>query len=153
MPRAPARNAVSSAASRSMGRKRATRAPAGAVAGPEPMELAALIGRHSHIDPDQVAAIIGVTKSQLAAALGIPADALYRASRAEAGKTQARLLDLITILSRLQPWAGGIRQALAWYQAQGIAALGDETAEALVRTGRADLVRAYLDGIAAGGHA
>jgi hypothetical protein len=53
----------------------------------------------------------------------------------------------------VEPWAGGRLQALAWYRGQSIPALGDQTAEALVKTGGADIVRSYLDGMAAGGYA
>jgi hypothetical protein len=46
-----------------------------------------------------------------------------------------------------------VQQALAWYRATPIPALGDLTAEAAVKAGHAAAVRTYLDGIAAGGHA
>jgi hypothetical protein len=105
------------------------------------------------IDADRLAATLSMTKADLAGTLGLPAEAFYRAERVEADKTQARLRELIEILNRVESWAGGSRQALAWYRGQGIASLGDETAEALVRTGRAGVVRAYLDQIAAGGFA
>ncbi len=64
-----------------------------------------------------------------------------------------RLREVIEILDRVEPWAGGLQQALAWFRGQGIAAFGDQTAEALVRSGRADALRSYLDGIAVGGYA
>lgn len=57
------------------------------------------------------------------------------------------------ILARIETWAGSKRAALAWFRSQPISALGDQTAEGLVRSGQADLVRAYLDAIAAGGYA
>ena len=44
-------------------------------------------------------------------------------------------------------------QALAWYRGRGIPALGDATAEALVRRDQAHVVRAWLDAYAAGAHA
>lgn len=105
------------------------------------------------IDPQTVARDLGITKSDLAATLGLPADALLRAERVRAEKTQARLGELIEILGRVEPWCGGKRAAFAWYRGQGIAALGDETAEALVKTNRAGHVRTYLNAIAAGSFA
>lgn len=57
------------------------------------------------------------------------------------------------IVNRITDWAGGRDQALAWYRSTPIPALGDQTAEAYVNTGRADLVRRYLDSIAEGGFA
>jgi hypothetical protein len=78
---------------------------------------------------------------------------MHRQSRASSPKTQTRLREMLEILTRVEPWAGGLPQALGWYRGQSIPSLGDQTAEALVRTGDADLVRAYLDGFAVGGYA
>ncbi|HOV04628.1 MAG TPA: XRE family transcriptional regulator [Hyphomicrobiales bacterium] len=105
------------------------------------------------IDVDAVSKELHLTKAMLAQAAGLSEETLQRFSRASAPKTQARLRDLLGILMRAAPFAGGLVQAFGWYRGQGIPALGDETAEALVRTGRADLVRRYLDTYAAGGYA
>jgi hypothetical protein len=105
------------------------------------------------IDPEALAEALALSKGQLAAMMGLPSDALYRQQRTQADKTQNRLRELIEILMRVEPWAGGRLQALAWYRGQSIPALGDQTAESLVKTGDADLLRSYLDGIAAGGYA
>lgn len=115
-------------------------------------EWSALAG-NGRIDPLQVARDLGVTKSDLAATLGLPADALMREERIRADKTQSRLAEFTEILHRIEPWAGGLRPAFAWYRSQGIAALGGETAEALVKTDRAGHVRTYLNAIAAGAFA
>ena len=66
---------------------------------------------------------------------------------------QARVTELIEIIARLEAWAGGRPQALAWYRGQPIAALDGRTAEALVKSGKAGLVRDYLDHLALGGFA
>lgn len=105
------------------------------------------------IDPHEIARDLGITKSDLAATLGLPADALLRAERVRAAKTQSRLAELLEILGRVEPWCGGRRAAFAWYRGQGIPALGDETAEAMVKTDRAGVVRTYLNAIAAGSFA
>lgn len=68
-------------------------------------------------------------------------------------KPPAPQTDETEIIERVKPWAGSAAAARKWYKSQMIPALGDQTAEALVRTGQADLVRRYLDGIAAGGFA
>jgi hypothetical protein len=60
---------------------------------------------------------------------------------------------MIEILTRVAPWAGGMPQAMGWYRGQSIPALGDQTAEALVKNDQAGLVRKYLDGVAAGSYA
>ena len=51
------------------------------------------------------------------------------------------------------PDAGGEPQAMAWYRAQPIAAFGDRTAEALVKEGKAAVVRDYLDFLSQGNFA
>jgi hypothetical protein len=105
------------------------------------------------VDVDRVADFFGMTKASLAETLGFANDTLQRFSRASAPKTQQRLREMLEILTRVEPWAGGMPQALGWYRGQGIPALGDQTAEALVKSDQAVLVRRYLDGLAAGSFA
>jgi hypothetical protein len=46
------------------------------------------------------------------------------------------------IINRILPWAGSVQQARVWYRSQPILAFGGQTAEDLVRAGRAeDLLR------------
>jgi hypothetical protein len=61
--------------------------------------------------------------------------------------------DMVEILNQVRPWAGSSQQAVTWYRSQPIAAFGDQTAEALVRAGRAKAVRRHLDHIRLGGYA
>jgi hypothetical protein len=105
------------------------------------------------VDVDAVAAELAVTKGALAQTLGFAEETLQRFSRRAAPKTQQRLREMLEILTRVEPWAGGMPQAIGWYRGQGIPALGDQTAEALVKTDQAGIVRTYLDGLAAGGYA
>lgn len=105
------------------------------------------------VDVDAVATELGMTKASLAQSLGFAEETLQRFSRVTAPKTQQRLRDMLEILTRVAPWAGGMAQAMGWYRGQGIPALGDHTAEALVRNDQASVVRAYLDGVAAGSYA
>jgi len=105
------------------------------------------------VDVDTVAAEFSVTKAALAQSLGFREETLQRFSRVSAQKTQQRLREMLEILTRVAPWAGGMAQALGWYRGQGIPALGDQTAEALVKNDQAGVVRAYLDGIATGAFA
>jgi hypothetical protein len=105
------------------------------------------------VDVDAVAAELGMTKASLAQTLGFAEETLQRFSRVTAPKTQQRLRDMLEILTRVSPWAGGMAQAMGWYRGQGIPALGDHTAEALVRNDQAAVVRSYLDGVAAGSYA
>ncbi len=105
------------------------------------------------VDVERTAEVFNMTKGQLAETVGLAADTLQKAARRNAPKTQARVTELIEIITRLEAWAGGRTQAMAWYRAQPIAALDGRTAEALVKSGKAGLVRDYLDHLALGGFA
>jgi DNA-binding phage protein len=105
------------------------------------------------MDLDSVTRIFGMTRGQLAETAGLARDTLQKAARRDAPKTRARLTEMLEIIGRVQAWAGGQPQAMAWYRAQPIAALDGRTAEALVKSGKATLVRDYLDHIATGGFA
>jgi uncharacterized protein (DUF2384 family) len=102
---------------------------------------------------DRVADAFGMSKTQLAFTLGLSRDSLYKAKRAQAGKTQTRAREMLEVIVRVMPWAGGQQQAMAWYRAQPMAAFGDRTAEALVKEGKASVVRDYLDFLAQGNFA
>jgi len=111
------------------------------------------IGADGGVALDRVAERLGLSKAQLAEMMGVRPETVYRGDRARARKTQARATELLEIVGRIADWAGGERQALAWYRAEPIAAFGGRTAEALVKDGRAGAVRDYLDHVATGGFA
>jgi hypothetical protein len=60
---------------------------------------------------------------------------------------------MLEIVSRIAAWAGGRRQAMAWYRAQPISAFGGRTAESLVKGGQARALHEYLDHLGTGGFA
>ena len=91
--------------------------------------------------------------NRIAFALGLSRDAVSKTARLKAPATQGRLRDVVEIIVRVLPWAGSVPQAFAWYRAQPLPSFGDQTAEDLVKEGRADVVRAYLARIAIGGYA
>lgn len=105
------------------------------------------------ITAERVADEFGMSKTQLAETAGLARETLYRADRSRALKTQGRLREMLEILSRIEDWAGGKEQAMAWYRAQPIPAFGDRTVESLVKDGKAAAVRDYLDYMALGGFA
>ena len=124
---------------------------------PEALKLPGLL-RSLLDDPgragiDRVANAFGMSKTQLATTLGLGRDSLYKAKRAASEKTQTRVREMLEVIVRVVPWAGGQPQAMAWYRAQPIAAFGDRTAEALVKEGKAAVVREYLDFLAQGNFA
>ena len=105
------------------------------------------------IQPARLVLRLRITRTELAAASGLSRDAVSKQSRVHARATQTRLRDMSEILARVLPWAGSVAQAFAWYRAQPIPAFGDQTAEDLVKEGRAEAVKAYLSRIAVGGYA
>jgi len=105
------------------------------------------------IDFDSITHGFGISKTQLAETAGLGRDVLQKAARRRAAKTQTRVREVLEIVARIETWAGGQAQAMAWYRSQPIPALDGRTAEALVKTGKASAVRDYLDHIAVGGFA
>jgi hypothetical protein len=112
-----------------------------------------LMDQHGVVAVGQVARVFGMSAAQVAASLGLPSEAVHKSARMASPKTQRRLRDMLEIVGRISDWAGGRNQAMAWYRSQPIPAFGDQTAEALVKAGKADAVRDYLDGLALGGFA
>jgi len=108
---------------------------------------------HGRVDVGRVADAFSMTKGQLAETAGLGAAALAKSARALAPRTQGRVTEMLEIINLVKEWAGGTRQAMAWYRAQHIPALDGRTAEALVKDGRAAAVRSYLDHLALGGYA
>lgn len=106
-----------------------------------------------HISVDRVAKRFGMSKLQLAETIGLKPETVYRAARLAAPKTQSRATEMLEIIGRIADWAGGEKQAMAWYRAEPIAAFGGRTAESLVKEGKASAVRDYLDHVATGGFA
>ncbi len=102
---------------------------------------------------DRVGKSFGLSKAQIAETAGISPETFYRPDRATAPKTQARLREMLEIVGRVESWAGGKDQAMAWYRAEPIAAFGGRTAEALVKDGKAGPLRDFLDHVALGGFA
>lgn len=102
---------------------------------------------------DRVTRRFGMSKSQLAETVGLRPESLHRLKRASAPKTQTRVTEMLEIVSRIAGWAGGEKQAMAWYRAEPISAFGGRTAESLVKDGKAAAVRDYFDHIAVGGFA
>ena len=115
--------------------------------------LNALLDPHGRAEIGDVADAFGMSKTQLATSLGLSRESLYKAKRADAAKVQTRVREMLEVLVRIIPWAGGQQQAMAWYRAQPIPAFGDRTAESLVKEGKAAVVRDYLDFVAQGNFA
>ena len=105
------------------------------------------------IDIGRVADTFRMTRPQLAETIGLATATVTKADRRSAPKTQARVTEMLEIIARVREWTGGEAQAMAWYRSQPLPALDGRTPEALVKSGRAGAVRAYLDHVALGGYA
>jgi len=103
---------------------------------------------------DRLVTAFQITKPELARVAGLSRDAVAnKGDSLKSRTTQARLHDLVEIINRIQPWAGSVVQAYAWYCAQSLPSFNNQIPAELVRQGRADAVKRYLDRIAVGGHA
>ena len=112
-----------------------------------------VLGRDGDIATDRLVLALRISKTELAAALGLSRDSVSRLARLKSRATQTRLRDVAEIINRALPWAGSVPQAFAWYRAQPLASFGDRTPEDLVKEGRAEAVKAYLSRLAVGGYA
>ena len=121
-------------------------------AGPD-MLVSKYMDRKGAIDVARVVNGLFISRDQLAKTAGLPTSTLSKLDRSRAARPQARLREMLEILARIEDWAGGEAQALAWYRSQPIPALNGRTAEALVQGGEAASVRSYLDHLALGGFA
>lgn len=113
--------------------------------------LAMFLEPNGFLSIDRVADRFGLSKLQFAETIGISRETLYRPARFKAPKTQARAAEMLEIVGRIADWAGGEKQALAWYRAEPLPAFGGRTAESLVKEGKAAALRDYLDHVATGG--
>lgn len=89
--------------------------------------------------------------AQLADTDDLAREILQIASRGDGSKAPSRVREMLEIINLVQSLAGGAAQAVAWYRAEPIAAFDGRTAEALVESGNASAVRAYVDHLATGG--
>ena len=115
--------------------------------------LAEVIDPQGAVAPGALSGLLRISKTELAAAAGLSRDAVSKSARLAAPATQTRLREVTEVINRILPWCGSVPQAFAWYRSQPLPAFGDQTAEALVRQGRAAHVMRYLEGIALGGFA
>ena len=105
------------------------------------------------VSPNVVSERLKVAKAELALALGLSGDAVSRKNRLASDATQRRLRDFVAILNCATPWAGSELASFVWYRSQPLPSFGDQTAEDLLKAGRAEAVMRYLDRAAEGGFA
>ncbi len=116
------------------------------------MPLHSLVVENGIVDPVRLSAVLDLSMQSLALSAGISYDSICSADRSLAANVQHRLREMISIIDRVTPWAGGQAQAFAWYRSYEIASLG-MTAEQAVNMGRSDYIWAHINHIAEGGYA
>lgn len=115
--------------------------------------VTAFLDADGYVSIARAAEQFGMSKMQLAETAGLTRETIYRPLRLRASKAQARTTEMLEIVGRVADWAGGEKQAMAWYRAEPLPAFGGRTAESLVKDGKASAVRDYLDRVAMGGFA
>jgi hypothetical protein len=118
---------------------------------PDLLEI--VIDAEGQVVTDRLAAVLRITKTELAAATGLSRDAVSKQARSGSRATQARLRDTTEIINRVTRWSGSVGRAFAWFRSEPLPSFGDKTAEDLVKDGRAQAAKDYLARIAAGGYA
>ena len=116
------------------------------------MELAEFV-ENQVFAPQKIADMLRTTKVEIAQTIGLSRDAFARKERLVSVRTQTRLREMLEILNRAERSTGSPLAAYAWIRSEPIIGFGGQTAEQLIRQGKGDHVRRYLDHVAAGGYA
>lgn len=88
------------------------------------MQLRQLAVEGLGFSPDIVASELRTTKAEIASTNGLATDALSRASRVRAAKTQMRLRQMLEILCRVEAEVGSDLVAYAWFRSEPLPGLG-----------------------------
>lgn len=115
--------------------------------------LTDVVAQDGMVALDRLVQELHITKAEMALASGLSRDAVVKSARLRSRATQARLRDVVEVINRILPWAGSAHQAFAWYRSQPLPSFGDQTAEDLIKEGRAEAVKRYLSRISVGGYA
>lgn len=103
------------------------------------------------IDPQRLAATLGVTISDMAELARVHRSSLTR--NPASPEVQRKLGVVATILSRAADAGGSLDKAVLWFRYQPIAALGQARAADLVAAGEGAAVLQYLDALEHGAYA
>jgi hypothetical protein len=104
-----------------------------------------------YLSPRRLAAVLGVTMTELAALTGLARNTL--AAKGGGRKVDSALSPLVRIVSMASEMAGGEDRAALWFKHQPIPGWAGKTAFDLVREGKADKVLAYLEATRSGVYA
>lgn len=114
------------------------------------MNIAALANDQGLFDPARIAKPLRTTVAELADSLGLGLDAVQRKERVGSVKVQTRLREFVELLNIMEPRMGGALMAYAWLRSEPLSGWAGRTAMDLVKQGKAQLVRDYIDSVDAG---
>ncbi|MDN2483428.1 hypothetical protein [Vibrio agarivorans] len=105
------------------------------------------------IEPVKLAHYFHTNVKEIASLSGISPNTLARTDRYKGQSTQLQLRACTEIINRVLPWCGNEYHAYAWYRSEGLPEFGGLTAEQLVKDGRIEDLRLYLNHLSEGGYA
>ena len=105
------------------------------------------------LSPTRIAKKLRTSKTEIATTLGLGKGAFSKKEQIKTASTQTRLREMLEILRRVEPQAGSVLAAYAWFREAPLPGYGHLTSDQLVREGHADWVHNYLDHVMAGGYA
>lgn len=95
---------------------------------------------------------LNLTKPGLADVLGVSLQDLDESLPLSSQALPQQVRDFVEIIAATVRWEGSSPQALAWFSNCPLPSLGNQTAADLLRLGRADAVKSYLERIDHGGY-
>ncbi len=115
--------------------------------------LDSVINADGIVEPGKMATFFHTNLKEIASLSGISYSTLSRSERYSSIKTQQQLRNCTEVINRILPWTGNEFHAYAWYRSEGLPEFGGLTAEQLVKQGRMEAVRAYLNHVSESGYA
>jgi hypothetical protein len=108
-------------------------------------------GETTYLSARRVAALLGITLTELAALAGVARNTLT--AKTGARKVDIALSPIVRILAMASDMAGDDQRAAIWFKHQPIPGWAGSTAYDLVRERKADKVLAYLEAVRSGVYA
>lgn len=112
-----------------------------------------VIDLEGRINPGLIAEAYHLNVGEISVLSGLPKSTLERRARAFGKRSQARLRQMMSVMSRAESLSGSRMHAYAWYRSTPIPSLGNLTAQELVAQGKGEAVMSYLNRLAEGGYA
>ena len=103
--------------------------------------------------PSLIANALRTHEHEIAQTLGLKQKALMQVKLIESKQVQTKLGGMLEILSCVESRTGSLLMAYAWFRDVPIPGFGGKTADSIVREGKINAVRAYLDEMDDGGFA